>query len=184
MHDWINSENLSSRSDLKAPHEQNTSCRTWWVLWPHSLHIMRDCWLETYTLRPSFTDIARLLENVIENDVVTKRHVTLKWGRFLGFVCLNILNDPWHFCWRQCLFLFVRRIMWMFRISSFWWATNPNTPTWNVSERPASPRLSSKTLFQTFLELFLFFYFSTVRRNKVIKWCVESETTHFTVWRC
>ncbi|XP_073347470.1 tyrosine kinase receptor Cad96Ca [Pagrus major] len=35
---------------------------------PEILHIMRDCWLEPYTLRPSFTDIVGMLENIIEND--------------------------------------------------------------------------------------------------------------------
>ncbi|XP_044058445.1 tyrosine kinase receptor Cad96Ca [Siniperca chuatsi] len=35
---------------------------------PEILHIMQDCWLEPYTLRPSFTDIIRMLENIIEND--------------------------------------------------------------------------------------------------------------------
>ncbi|KAK5869055.1 hypothetical protein PBY51_010017 [Eleginops maclovinus] len=35
---------------------------------PEILHIMRDCWLEPYTLRPSFTDIVRMLENIMEND--------------------------------------------------------------------------------------------------------------------
>lgn len=35
---------------------------------PEILHIMRDCWLEPYTLRPSFTNIVTMLENIIEND--------------------------------------------------------------------------------------------------------------------
>ncbi|CAJ1065962.1 tyrosine kinase receptor Cad96Ca isoform X1 [Xyrichtys novacula] len=35
---------------------------------PEMLHIMRDCWQEPYTLRPSFTDIVSMLENIIEND--------------------------------------------------------------------------------------------------------------------
>ncbi|XP_071328020.1 tyrosine kinase receptor Cad96Ca isoform X2 [Trachinotus anak] len=35
---------------------------------PEILHIMRDCWLEPYTLRPSFTDIIHMLENIMEND--------------------------------------------------------------------------------------------------------------------
>ncbi|XP_075993224.1 fibroblast growth factor receptor homolog 1 [Genypterus blacodes] len=35
---------------------------------PEILHIMRDCWLEPHTLRPSFTDIVHLLENVMETD--------------------------------------------------------------------------------------------------------------------
>ncbi|XP_031429487.1 fibroblast growth factor receptor homolog 1 isoform X2 [Clupea harengus] len=30
--------------------------------------IMKDCWREPYTSRPSFTDIVRILENVLEND--------------------------------------------------------------------------------------------------------------------
>lgn len=35
---------------------------------PEILHIMRDCWLEPYSLRPSFTDVVLMLENIIEND--------------------------------------------------------------------------------------------------------------------
>uniref|UniRef100_A0A3Q1EIP6 Tyrosine kinase receptor Cad96Ca-like n=1 Tax=Acanthochromis polyacanthus TaxID=80966 RepID=A0A3Q1EIP6_9TELE len=35
---------------------------------PEILHIMRDCWQEPYTMRPSFTDIVCMLENVMEND--------------------------------------------------------------------------------------------------------------------
>ncbi|RVE64460.1 hypothetical protein OJAV_G00126060 [Oryzias javanicus] len=35
---------------------------------PEILHIMRDCWQEPHTLRPSFCDIVCLLENTIEND--------------------------------------------------------------------------------------------------------------------
>uniref|UniRef100_A0A8C7XBN8 Protein kinase domain-containing protein n=1 Tax=Oryzias sinensis TaxID=183150 RepID=A0A8C7XBN8_9TELE len=35
---------------------------------PEILHIMRDCWQEPHTLRPSFSDIVCLLENTIEND--------------------------------------------------------------------------------------------------------------------
>ncbi|XP_071778270.1 tyrosine kinase receptor Cad96Ca isoform X2 [Centroberyx gerrardi] len=35
---------------------------------PEMLHIMRDCWQEPYTLRPAFTDIVRILENIMEND--------------------------------------------------------------------------------------------------------------------
>nr|XP_046246180.1 tyrosine kinase receptor Cad96Ca [Scatophagus argus] len=35
---------------------------------PEILHIMRDCWSEPHTLRPSFTDVVHMLENIIEND--------------------------------------------------------------------------------------------------------------------
>ncbi|KAJ8348645.1 hypothetical protein SKAU_G00272340 [Synaphobranchus kaupii] len=35
---------------------------------PEILQMMRDCWLEHYTLRPSFVDIIRILETVLEND--------------------------------------------------------------------------------------------------------------------
>ncbi|XP_053279635.1 tyrosine kinase receptor Cad96Ca isoform X2 [Pleuronectes platessa] len=35
---------------------------------PEILHIMQDCWREPYTLRPSFTDIVNMLENILEND--------------------------------------------------------------------------------------------------------------------
>ncbi|XP_070685754.1 fibroblast growth factor receptor homolog 1 isoform X2 [Pempheris klunzingeri] len=35
---------------------------------PEMLLIMRDCWQEPYTLRPSFTNIVSMLENIIEND--------------------------------------------------------------------------------------------------------------------
>ncbi|MEQ2248293.1 hypothetical protein ILYODFUR_017718 [Ilyodon furcidens] len=35
---------------------------------PEMLHIMRDCWQEPYTLRPSFKDIVCMLENIMEDD--------------------------------------------------------------------------------------------------------------------
>ncbi|KAM4589854.1 tyrosine kinase receptor Cad96Ca [Fundulus diaphanus] len=35
---------------------------------PEMLHIMRDCWQEPYTQRPSFKDIVCMLENIVEND--------------------------------------------------------------------------------------------------------------------
>lgn len=35
---------------------------------PEILHVMKDCWLEPHTLRPSFSDIVRVLESVMEND--------------------------------------------------------------------------------------------------------------------
>ncbi|XP_036974385.1 tyrosine kinase receptor Cad96Ca [Acanthopagrus latus] len=35
---------------------------------PEILHIIQDCWLEPYTLRPSFTDIVGMLETIIETD--------------------------------------------------------------------------------------------------------------------
>ncbi|XP_063060907.1 fibroblast growth factor receptor 2 [Engraulis encrasicolus] len=38
------------------------SCR------PEMQQIMKDCWQEPYTSRPSFTDLVRILENVLEND--------------------------------------------------------------------------------------------------------------------
>ncbi|XP_076832980.1 fibroblast growth factor receptor homolog 1 [Brachyhypopomus gauderio] len=38
------------------------SCR------PEILQIMKDCWLDPYTARPSFSDLVRILEDVIEND--------------------------------------------------------------------------------------------------------------------
>ncbi|XP_072548139.1 fibroblast growth factor receptor homolog 1 [Salminus brasiliensis] len=38
------------------------SCR------PEILQIMNDCWLEPYTARPSFSELVRILENIIEND--------------------------------------------------------------------------------------------------------------------
>uniref|UniRef100_A0A6Q2X7V3 Protein kinase domain-containing protein n=1 Tax=Esox lucius TaxID=8010 RepID=A0A6Q2X7V3_ESOLU len=38
---------------------------------PEILQIMRDCWTEPYTSRPSFTDIVRILENIMENDAVS-----------------------------------------------------------------------------------------------------------------
>lgn len=33
--------------------------------------VMRDCWLEPYSLRPSFSDIVRVLENTLEDDTVS-----------------------------------------------------------------------------------------------------------------
>ncbi|KAL0972728.1 hypothetical protein UPYG_G00193990 [Umbra pygmaea] len=35
---------------------------------PEILQVMKDCWTEPYTCRPSFTDIVRILENIMEND--------------------------------------------------------------------------------------------------------------------
>ncbi|XP_014019092.1 fibroblast growth factor receptor homolog 1 [Salmo salar] len=35
---------------------------------PEILQIMRDCWMEPYTSRPSFSDIVRILEDIMEND--------------------------------------------------------------------------------------------------------------------
>ncbi|XP_047449867.1 tyrosine kinase receptor Cad96Ca isoform X2 [Mugil cephalus] len=35
---------------------------------PEMLHIMRECWQEPYTLRPSFSDIVCMLENIMEDD--------------------------------------------------------------------------------------------------------------------
>ncbi|KAA0702001.1 Fibroblast growth factor receptor -like protein 1 [Triplophysa tibetana] len=35
---------------------------------PEIDQIMRDCWSDLYTSRPSFTDIARNLENIVESD--------------------------------------------------------------------------------------------------------------------
>uniref|UniRef100_A0A8C6T1T7 Protein kinase domain-containing protein n=1 Tax=Neogobius melanostomus TaxID=47308 RepID=A0A8C6T1T7_9GOBI len=35
---------------------------------PEILHVMRDCWLEPHTLRPCFTDIVHMLENIMEDD--------------------------------------------------------------------------------------------------------------------
>ncbi|KAJ8276591.1 hypothetical protein COCON_G00083430 [Conger conger] len=36
---------------------------------PEILQVMRDCWLDPYTLRPSFVDIVRILEIILENDL-------------------------------------------------------------------------------------------------------------------
>uniref|UniRef100_A0A3Q3ETA4 Si:ch211-167j9.5 n=1 Tax=Labrus bergylta TaxID=56723 RepID=A0A3Q3ETA4_9LABR len=63
---------------------------------PEILHIMRDCWLEPYTLRPSFTDIVSMLENIIENDSV--RNDSLLFACFyviwqLGQVCSYIFLE-------------------------------------------------------------------------------------------
>ncbi|KAI1903649.1 hypothetical protein AGOR_G00029370 [Albula goreensis] len=35
---------------------------------PEIIQMMKDCWLEPYTLRPSFKDIVRILETILEND--------------------------------------------------------------------------------------------------------------------
>ncbi|XP_026196295.1 tyrosine kinase receptor Cad96Ca [Anabas testudineus] len=32
------------------------------------VHIMKDCWQEPYNLRPSFTDLVRMLEDIMESD--------------------------------------------------------------------------------------------------------------------
>ncbi|KAL6471118.1 hypothetical protein MHYP_G00197680 [Metynnis hypsauchen] len=38
------------------------SCR------PEIVQIMKNCWLEPYTARPAFSELVRVLENIIEND--------------------------------------------------------------------------------------------------------------------
>lgn len=48
---------------------------------------MRDCWLEPYSLRPSFTDIVLMLENIIENDAV--RTDWLLWLRYKLLLKIN-----------------------------------------------------------------------------------------------
>ncbi|XP_042152435.1 fibroblast growth factor receptor homolog 1 [Oncorhynchus tshawytscha] len=35
---------------------------------PEILQLMRDCWMEPYTSRPSFSDIVRIVEDIMEND--------------------------------------------------------------------------------------------------------------------
>ncbi|XP_064841470.1 fibroblast growth factor receptor homolog 1 isoform X2 [Oncorhynchus masou masou] len=35
---------------------------------PEILQLMRNCWMEPYTSRPSFSDIVRILEDILEND--------------------------------------------------------------------------------------------------------------------
>ncbi|XP_056328981.1 fibroblast growth factor receptor homolog 1 [Danio aesculapii] len=35
---------------------------------PEMEQIIRDCWLDPYTSRPSFTDIVKILENIVESD--------------------------------------------------------------------------------------------------------------------
>ncbi|KAM6945976.1 fibroblast growth factor receptor homolog 1 [Aplochiton taeniatus] len=35
---------------------------------PEILQLLRDCWLEPYSSRPSFTDIVKILEDIMEND--------------------------------------------------------------------------------------------------------------------
>ncbi|XP_051521887.1 fibroblast growth factor receptor homolog 1-like isoform X2 [Myxocyprinus asiaticus] len=35
---------------------------------PEIEQVMQDCWLDPYTSRPSFTDIVRILENIVESD--------------------------------------------------------------------------------------------------------------------
>uniref|UniRef100_A0A8C7SSJ1 Protein kinase domain-containing protein n=1 Tax=Oncorhynchus mykiss TaxID=8022 RepID=A0A8C7SSJ1_ONCMY len=35
---------------------------------PEILQLMRNCWMEPYTSRPSFSDIVRILEDIMEND--------------------------------------------------------------------------------------------------------------------
>lgn len=48
---------------------------------------MRDCWLEPYSLRPSFTDVVLMLENIIENDAV--RTNWLLWFRYKIVLKIN-----------------------------------------------------------------------------------------------
>ncbi|XP_034556237.1 tyrosine kinase receptor Cad96Ca isoform X2 [Notolabrus celidotus] len=61
---------------------------------PEMLHIMRDCWLEPYTLRPSFSNIVCMLENIIENDadyvdVESPQHLVKNEGEYHEAQCLR-----------------------------------------------------------------------------------------------
>ncbi|TSN39333.1 Tyrosine-protein kinase Abl [Bagarius yarrelli] len=49
------------------------SCR------PEILQIMKDCWLEPYTARPSFSDLVKILESIIENDLVGPQTSKERW---------------------------------------------------------------------------------------------------------
>lgn len=39
------------------------------------LKMMSDCWQEPYFMRPSFMDIVKVLENILENDRVSALHL-------------------------------------------------------------------------------------------------------------
>uniref|UniRef100_A0A3P8Z0I6 Protein kinase domain-containing protein n=1 Tax=Esox lucius TaxID=8010 RepID=A0A3P8Z0I6_ESOLU len=69
---------------------------------PEILQIMRDCWTEPYTSRPSFTDIVRILENIMENDAISNlpstflnpvsksfKSCTLQGGSSMDRTCLS-----------------------------------------------------------------------------------------------
>ncbi|XP_029699188.1 fibroblast growth factor receptor 4 isoform X1 [Takifugu rubripes] len=71
---------------------------------PEILHMMRNCWLEPYSLRPSFTDVVLMLENIMENDAVRNTQLTsLFRDRFL----INLQKVPcsWFNKQLRCLVL-------------------------------------------------------------------------------
>lgn len=55
------------------------------------LQVMRDCWLEPHTLRPSFTDIVHMLENIMESDAdyVDVESPVSKEPEYHGATCLE-----------------------------------------------------------------------------------------------
>ncbi|XP_018603961.1 fibroblast growth factor receptor 1 [Scleropages formosus] len=57
---------------------------------PEILQIMKDCWLEPYTSRPSFADIVRILDNILENDA---DYVDVDNQRLLGPVSHESLHS-------------------------------------------------------------------------------------------
>ncbi|XP_052324647.1 fibroblast growth factor receptor homolog 1 [Oncorhynchus keta] len=50
---------------------------------PEILQLMRNCWMEPYTSRPSFSDIVRIVEDIMEND---SDYVDVENPRLLDYV--------------------------------------------------------------------------------------------------
>ncbi|KAM9540012.1 fibroblast growth factor receptor homolog 1-like isoform 1-T1 [Salvelinus alpinus] len=63
---------------------------------PEILQMMRDCWLEPYTQRPSFNDIVSVLENILEDDAdyikVNNGLANVGYGD-QDQICLTLLHD-------------------------------------------------------------------------------------------
>jgi hypothetical protein len=55
--------------------------------------MMKDCWLEPYTQRPSFNDIVSVLENILEDDAVSVAFsVTVPLASPILLCCKNVFK--------------------------------------------------------------------------------------------
>lgn len=68
---------------------------------------MQDCWLDPYTSRPSFTDIARVLENIVESDGVS-------------YLTSWVFLKSSYLCPADKTLLICYRIMWTLTTKEWW----------------------------------------------------------------
>ncbi|XP_016412604.1 uncharacterized protein LOC107743727 [Sinocyclocheilus rhinocerous] len=61
-------ENEVSIMRKLAYHKNVMQLLDWNTAEARQKHIMQDCWMDPYTNRPSFTDIVKILESVVESD--------------------------------------------------------------------------------------------------------------------